>query len=62
MYTDRPVPSVDAGTVTLNTSVTVRSSAVPDTDADGAERLNDVSSATHRGSARSRPRRPSVSV
>ena len=46
MYTERPVPSVVAGTVTLNTSVTVRSWAVPDTDADGADRLNDRSSAS----------------
>ncbi len=42
------MPSVDAGTVTLNTSVTVRASAVPDTDADGADRLNDPSSASTR--------------
>ena len=45
MYTDRPVASVVAGTVTLNVSVTVRSSAVASTSADGPDRLNDVSTA-----------------
>ena len=48
MYTDRPVASVVAGTVTVNSSVTVRSSAVPVTTADGAERLNELSIATTR--------------
>ncbi len=43
MLTDLPVASVVAGTVTLNVRVTVRSSAVAETDEDGAERLNDVS-------------------
>ena len=44
MCTDRPVPSVVAGTVTLKTSVTVRSSAVAgDLGATAPDRLNDGS-------------------
>ena len=45
MWTGTPVPSVDAGTVTLNVSVTVRSSAVPVTSDESADRLNEVSTA-----------------
>ncbi len=45
MWTARPVASVVAGTVTVKTRVTVRSSAVATTSAEGPERLNDVSTA-----------------
>jgi hypothetical protein len=43
MCTSRAVASVEAATVTLNVSVTVRSSAVAEALADEADRLNDVS-------------------
>ena len=45
MYTERPVPSVLAGTVTLNVRVTVRGEAVAETVLDGSERLKLVSRA-----------------
>ena len=43
MWTVRPVASVAAGTVAVNTAVTDRSCAVADTAVEFGERLNDVS-------------------